>query len=1150
MREGIVSMSEYKRPNLFYKNLDKNYTALYNSIQFEADYYHRTIHKVIKNLDTSKYGLEWKKIENFTYKIYIPNIIIIFKPKFEIKIEYNSTLIGSDDQFNLKYLTMDWEPFDVVEFRFQKNNILFETEIQYSPNQELRYKGQKLDWTFQGGFDLNRLENIQDADGNKIELIKSIERSDHIEIQLKSRVTKRSYLQHFDGTKIDFKIKSNNPYHSEYRDDIGEVPINQIMRDKGFILHSSRELKGKLWDIDNSLQINYKKQKNVTKEIWIELIEKDISDDTISAGTSAVELFIELLLSSEYREISDGERFKKSNMIKVKKINFEEFSLLVDRVPTGKFIYPPKSDSQLKKQKWALEILKDYPSPQHRGLLKLFEKENHVTWKDFSINHSLDWKFLVPIEGKLRQGTNEQRQFVLKAINSPDYAILEGPPGSGKTTALTELIYQLILQKKRILLSASTHVAIDNVIEKLMEQFGDAEALMENGIVPLRIGVEKNLDITIIPFQIDVRKEALLNKLSLHKLFNDDSQRKEIIDKYLSHLVMMSSNLVCGTTIGILQYPNFKASKIAGHIEPEFDYLIIDEASKTTVQQFLVPAINAKRWVIAGDIQQLSPYMESLHIRVSLEGMLGKPIETALLLFFVFIYDQANQRIDKGKLPRYVIPVSTATIKEFLKIISQNLRYNDPKNNKQTKAIKMMEFGIISSQKIKLDSIIENNVEIINSNNIRGNYEKIFKILNFDLLLVSDHEFDKIKSFIPATHMILSNNFSENMVQHLFKHEYWYFSNNKPYYLSRGRERESSYEKIRDSLVQSLSKNWSGQLSWRLSRVYELEEVTEDSRAKNYYKSSIHALVPQGKRHYQLWREIQRMGQIFFPSILKCLQMGIKGEYRISENNTIISNGMDPQAFENRHCLLRFQHRMHDEIAQVPRELFYTNKENGQDRNALLTSKGIEREWPNEKHPLPQINNKRLAWIHVKGMDTRNRNDKEASIIIDHLNILSNWVEKNSKKKNWNLAIITYYNKQRDVIANRIKRYFPKVNQRAKVHFNIDRLRVMVYTVDKIQGREADFVLISMVRNSKLGFMDSPNRLNVGITRARYLQIIYGNADYFNTCDSKELRDLVGKIQTNNALFLPGSKNQMVEYKAKHQHQKSRNQNYKRRVKS
>lgn len=43
---------------------------------------------------------------------------------------------------------------------------------------------------------------------------------------------------------------------------------------------------------------------------------------------------------------------------------------------------------------------------------------------------------------------------------------------------------------------------------------------------------------------------------------------------------------------------------------PDFDYLIIDESSKTTFQEFLVPAMYAKKWIIVGDTRQLSPFVD------------------------------------------------------------------------------------------------------------------------------------------------------------------------------------------------------------------------------------------------------------------------------------------------------------------------------------------------------------------------------------------------------------------------------------------------------------------------------------------------------------------------------------------------------------
>ncbi|KFH43301.1 putative ATP-dependent helicase-like protein [Hapsidospora chrysogenum ATCC 11550] len=50
--------------------------------------------------------------------------------------------------------------------------------------------------------------------------------------------------------------------------------------------------------------------------------------------------------------------------------------------------------------------------------------------------------------------------------------------------------------------------------------------------------------------------------------------------------------------------------------------------------------------------------------------------------------------------------------------------------------------------------------------------------------------------------------------------------------------------------------------------------------------------------------------------------------------------------------------------------------------------------------------------------------------------------------------------------------------------------RVEAVTVDKAQGKQADVVILDMVRTSKVGFMDKPQRLNVAITRARQAEII------------------------------------------------------------
>lgn len=51
-------------------------------------------------------------------------------------------------------------------------------------------------------------------------------------------------------------------------------------------------------------------------------------------------------------------------------------------------------------------------------------------------------------------------------------------------------------------------------------------------------------------------------------------------------------------------------------------------------------------------------------------------------------------------------------------------------------------------------------------------------------------------------------------------------------------------------------------------------------------------------------------------------------------------------------------------------------------------------------------------------------------------------------------------------------------------------LSVAVQTVDSVQGDEKDIIILSTVRNNKvgnIGFLDSNRRANVALTRARYI---------------------------------------------------------------
>lgn len=61
-------------------------------------------------------------------------------------------------------------------------------------------------------------------------------------------------------------------------------------------------------------------------------------------------------------------------------------------------------------------------------------------------------------------------------MRAADVALIHGPPGTGKTTAVVEYIAQEVARGARVLACTASNIAVDNLVERLMAVAGKLPA--------------------------------------------------------------------------------------------------------------------------------------------------------------------------------------------------------------------------------------------------------------------------------------------------------------------------------------------------------------------------------------------------------------------------------------------------------------------------------------------------------------------------------------------------------------------------------------------------------------------------------------------------------------------------------------------------
>ena len=778
--------------------------------------------------------------------------------------------------------------------------------------------------------------------------------------------------------------------------------------------------------------------------ILLDLIEDENSISDLNSNTSY--FFLETV-----EEVKDERGFKYK--IEKKYENFSQIEIKKHggHVPQRLSIVP--NERQLKLQLSALETIINTPNRFHAPILELMQDRERANWREVDYNKFKDLNYYI-LKNEKYEGCKSQREFVKKALATPDFAFLEGPPGSGKTTTILELIAQMVERGQKVILAASTNAAIDNILERL----DSLPAEIKNKILAVRLGNES----------------AISKSVENYTIF-------DISNEDMANAIISRANLVCGTIIGILRHPNFKIDKTPA--VPLYDCLIIDEASKTTFQEFLVPAVYSKKWILSGDIKQLTPYIDKDNIAAALERISdfdkhAQNAHTILMHLKNDFYDR-NKNLKNEHKPRFLIQAPTELIKHVEKL-SQD--YSD------------LRIASISNRAASTLTVSKNDY-------LQGK-PKAALVWGADVLFCDTAIYDEIKSTFPKDFIPLMSKEADivnyKSVAHLAARNNFQVANKSCAPKDIG-------AKLTDLIKE---KSWSSEIAWRLVRIQELFMLSEIEGEKDRtiakYNSEILKRIPSAFRESAM-KDIQLLREIALPSIVQLLQQGLSDEIKGSTKITTLNSGFKTNHLNSRRVLVEYQHRMHSDISAFSAKNIYNN-------TALKNGTVIDRSWCYDGYP-----ESRAVWVNVKARDnlkardnrSANFNVEEKDEIVRRVKDFLKFAEKNKKDngESWTIACLSYYKKQESILKNAIKDIAKASRPSSYYKLPEYNAEIMIYTVDKFQGKEADIVFLSMVKKWKnnLGFMDSPNRLNVAITRAKYQMVVVGDAEYFKKQNQSKL---------------------------------------------
>ncbi|MEE1335799.1 IGHMBP2 family helicase [Methanobrevibacter sp.] len=268
---------------------------------------------------------------------------------------------------------------------------------------------------------------------------------------------------------------------------------------------------------------------------------------------------------------------------------------------------------------------------------------------------------------------NSQKMAIENALSCENFFLIHGPFGTGKTRTLVELISQETRQGHKVLATAESNAAVDNILERLMDnkkltltRLGHPQRVSKHNITQTLAYKAENHKLNKKIKKIHKKIDNLIEKRKVHtkptpqyrRGYGDydilhmaskgkggrgissdkmksmakwieinqeiDEAHDEIkrIENRMIKDIIDSSDVILATN---------SSSALEAIARVKFDVAVIDEASQATIPSVLIPIAKAHRFILAGDHKQLPPTIIS-----DRAGALSKTLFEELIRIYPF----------------------------------------------------------------------------------------------------------------------------------------------------------------------------------------------------------------------------------------------------------------------------------------------------------------------------------------------------------------------------------------------------------------------------------------------------------------------------------------------------------------------------------